>query len=109
MWTPGFKTFTDLCYYSSKVLNQNQGLTKVHLGDSLAGQLILKLTCPTGKGPGENPPTESLTKTSKESNPVNIDTEGTTESVHINGASVLSGSCYQTPLIRTKYFEIKGH
>ena len=27
-------------------------------------------------------------------NPVNTDTEGTTESVPINGESVLSGSCY---------------
>ena len=27
-------------------------------------------------------------------NPVNTDTEGTTESVCINGESVLSGSCY---------------
>ena len=92
--TPGFKSFTDLCSYSSKVLNQNQGLKKVHLLDFLAGQLIFKLTCPTGKGPGEHPPTKSLTKTSKEPNPININTEGTTESVGINGASVLSGSCY---------------
>ena len=27
-------------------------------------------------------------------NPVNMNTEGTTESVPINGESVLSGSCY---------------
>lgn len=27
-------------------------------------------------------------------NPVNTDTEGTTESVPINGESLLSGSCY---------------
>ena len=92
--TPGFKPFTDLCSHSSKVLNQNQGLKKVHPLDFLAGQLIFKLTCPTGKGPGEHPPTKSLTKTSKEPNPININTEGTTESVGINGASVLSGSCY---------------
>ena len=31
-----------------------------------------------------------------QSNPVNTDTEGTAESVHINGVSVLSGSCYQS-------------
>ena len=57
--TPGFKPFTDLCYYSSKVLNQNQGLKKVSLVDFLAGQLIFKLiiACPTIKGPGEHPPT----------------------------------------------------
>ena len=57
--TPGFKPFTDLCYYSSKVLNQNQGLKKVRLVDFLAGQSIFKLTiaCPTIKGPGEHPPT----------------------------------------------------
>ena len=91
--TPGFKPFTDLCSYSSKVLNQNQGLKKVHLVDFLAGQLIFKLIilllAQQSRVQGN-----ILQLTSKESNPSKIDTEGTAESVCINGASVLSGSCY---------------
>ena len=31
-----------------------------------------------------------------QSNPVTTNTDGTTESVRINGVSVLSGSCYQS-------------
>ena len=31
-----------------------------------------------------------------QSNLVNTDSDGTAESVHINGVSVLSGSCYQS-------------
>ena len=91
--TSGFKPFTDLCYYSSKVLNQNQGLKKVRLVDFFAGQLIFKLIilllAQQARVQGN-----ILQLTSKESNPCKKDTEGTTESVRIDGASVLSGSCY---------------
>ena len=31
----------------------------------------------------------------KQSNPVNTETDGATESIRINGVSVLSGSCYE--------------